>query len=172
MDNVNNSDVSINPTQELANSIRILYKALDVVPDSHPYLFGVTILFDIIAVVPFGPSFFVEATGLPLMYQSTPNFFTILGQGDFFVYGEGSEIIADLYVNFGFYGVLIVMFFFGYFMSFLSVKAMINKKEIAVIVFLILSASAIYINRANFLMPLRDVSYALILNFILLRNIE
>lgn len=170
IENLSTSDESFNPTEELASSVRILYRALDLVPERHPYLYGTTILFDVTAIIPFGASTFVSLTDLPLMYQSSPNFFTIIGQGSFFTYGEGSEIIADLYINFGIYGVIITIFFFGYFISYLSVSAILKKRSKAIIVFLILSATAVYINRANFLMPLRDVIFPLIINVFLVRT--
>src|SRR5690606_17602100 len=38
-DNFTKSDTQFNPTNELATSVRILYRALDVVPDYHPFLY-------------------------------------------------------------------------------------------------------------------------------------
>lgn len=170
IENFQTNEESFNPTQELANSVRILYRAIDLVPNNHPYLFGSTLVFDLVAVFPFAASSFVELADIPLIYQSSSNFFTIIGQGDFFTYGEGSEIIADLYINFGIYGVMIVMFLFGYFISNLSFQALIIKNDKAIIVYFILSATAIYINRANLLMPLRDVIYPLIISSFLIKN--
>lgn len=170
VENFQTNEESFNPTEELATSVRILYRALDLVPDSHPYLYGTTIFFDVVVVIPFGASSFITLTGVPLMYQSSPNFFTIMGQGDFFTYGEGSEIIADLYINFGIYGAIIIMFFFGYFISSISYRALILKNDTAILIFLILSATAIYINRANFLMPLRDIMYPLVISWFLIKK--
>lgn len=162
--NLQKSDNSFNPTNELALSGRILYKALDAVPVNHPYLYGATMFSDIVGVIPFGGSVYMEMTNLPDMYKSSSYFFTVLGQGSFFTYGEGSEIIADIYINLGIYGVLIIMLCFGYFISYLTFNAHSSRSHNIMIIYLLLIIGAIYINRSNFLDPLKIIFYGLIID--------
>lgn len=169
--NFQKSSGDFNPTDELATSTRILYRAIDVVPDSHPYLYGLTMMSDIAGVIPFGGSIYLEVTQLPDMYKSSSYFFTILGQGSFFEFGEGSEIIADLYINLGVYGVVILMFFFGYFISYLTFNAYNTRNHRLMLVYLLLIVGAIYINRSNFFDPLRMIFYGLLIDRFLVKKI-
>ncbi|WP_347068281.1 O-antigen polysaccharide polymerase Wzy [Flavobacterium sp. WV_118_3] len=166
------SEQTFNPTGELATSVRILYRALDAVPNYHPYLFGTTMISDAIGVIPFGSSIYMGATGLPIMYSTSSYFFTVLGQGNFFTYGEGSEIIADLYINLGFWGSIVLMLFFGYFIGFVTFNANFGEKHTITLVYLLLITGAIYINRSNFLDPLKMIVYALVIDRFLLKKIE
>lgn len=160
-----------NPTNELATSNRILYRAIDVVPYKHPHLYGLTMFTELIGIIPFGGATFINITNLPKMYYSSSLFFTIIGQGPLYTYGEGSEIIGDLYINIGMYGALIVMFLFGYFISFFSIKAIFTKQHTYIIIYLLLLITAIYLNRSHILMPLKFIVYALIVDRLLTKRI-
>lgn len=167
IENVQKGDGLNNPTNELASSVRILYRGLNVVPDKIPYLNGVTLITNIVDVIPFLDRIYE----LPSNYMNSTTFFTILGQGPNYTYGEGSEIIADLYINLGFWLTLIVFIFFGHFISYLTYEAHFYKNHKIIIIYLILITSAVYINRSNFLSPLKDIIYALIIDRILTKRI-
>lgn len=160
-----------NPTNELAYSNRILFRALDVVPRQHPYLYGSTFGLEIIGVIPFAGGTFLSLTGLPEMYKSSSYFFTIIGQGKNYTYGEGSEIIGDIYINFGFYGVLILIFALGYFVAFITTRTMTSYNHSFVLIYAILTVGALYINRSHFLDPLKIIIYALVLDHLLAKKI-
>lgn len=169
--NFSESDNPFNPTDELASSVRILYRALDVVPDAHPYLNGVSIGANIVDVIPFGGTVLLQVTDLPFFYTNSTIFFTVLGQGQFYTYGEGSEIIADLYINFGFWITLLIFLLFGYFISYLTFHAHYNKNHKLIIIYIFLIISAIYINRSNFLYPLKLIIWALVIDHLLTKKI-
>lgn len=158
-------------TEELAMSNRILYRAIDVVPDTHPYLSGATFASEIAGVIPFGGSTFMELTGTPDLYRSSSYFFTILGQGQHFTFGEGSEILGDIYINFGFYGVLILMLALGYFISYIMFKYTFTRKHIFLICYVILVMGALYINRSHFLDPLKPLIYAIVIDRLFAKKI-
>ena len=165
-----NSDKAFNPTNELASSNRILFRAIDVVPDKHPYLYGTTFVTEIIGVFPFGANAFLTITQLPDMYISSSYFFTILGQGQFYTYGEGSEILGDIYINFGFYGVLILMFGLGYFIAFITTNALYTYNHRYILIYVILTIGALYLNRSNYLEPFKLIVYAIALDRLLTRK--
>jgi len=169
--NLKDNDDETNPTNELANSIRILNRAVDVVPNEQPYLYGSTLFFNIISVIPLAGSTYMDVTGIPLMYTSSTYFFTILAKGQFFDSGEGSEIIADLYINIGATGAIIVMFFFGYFVSFITYNSFFTMKHETVIIFLVMITVAVYLNRAPFFTPLKDIVWALVFDRLLVKKI-
>ncbi|MBK9292024.1 MAG: O-antigen polysaccharide polymerase Wzy, partial [Bacteroidetes bacterium] len=157
-----------NPTEEFASSVRILYRALDVVPEQHPYLYGTTLISNTVDVIPFSSVFY----DIPIMYRSSTLFFTVLGQGEYYSYGEGSEIIADLYINLGPYLTILVFFIFGYFISFLTFDAHYNKNHISVIIYLVLITVAFYINRSTFLNPLKIIVYTIIIDKLFSKQIK
>ena len=161
---------SFNPTNELASSNRILYLSLDKVPDNYPYLNGLTFFHEVISCVPFTMFLYVKFTQMPEFYFSTSRFFTVIRQGKYYESGDGSEIIADIYVNFGVYGVFILMMFFGYFISFVQFNALtlFNHKYLIIYVFLLISA--LYINRSSFLDPLKTVIYALLIDYLFIKK--
>lgn len=170
--NFTRSDNSFNPTNELASSVKILYQALNLVPESHPYLYGTTIGSNIVDVIPFGGSFLLEAVSVPVMYTNSTKFFTIIEKGVNYKFGEGSEIIADLYINFGFWVTLIIFLFFGRFISYITFQSHFNKNHRIYIIYLLLLISALYVNRANFLQPLKIIVWALVFDRLLTKKIK
>lgn len=158
----------VNPTNELAVQVRILYRALDVIPDKHPYLYGTSVWSNLFDIVPMSSL----VTPIPKIYQSSTNFFTFLGQGANPTYGEGSEIIADLYINFGVIITLIIALLFGYYISFLTYKQQSNPTIQVTIIFFTLLIFALYINRANFLMPVKIIVYMLLFNKVFTTKIK
>lgn len=159
-------------TEELAMSNRILYRAIDVVPNTHPHLYGLTFASEIVGVIPFGGSLYLGLTDIPTIYKSSAYFFTILGQGEFFTFGEGTEVISDIFINFGFYGVLILMFSLGYFISYITLFFFKTQKHIYTVIYVMLVMGSLYLNRSHFLDPLKVIFYGLILDRIFVTKIR
>jgi oligosaccharide repeat unit polymerase len=160
-------DKFIIPTDELASSVHIQYLALDMVPDKHPYLGGITMFSNIIGVIPFGS----RLVDIPKMYQNSTLFFTISEKGKDFEFGIGSEIISDIYINLGFVVTLIVFFVLGFFMSLIVYKATFIRNHKTVIIYLGVLALALYLNRSNILVPLKPIVYCLVLDYFLTKKI-
>ncbi len=164
-------EIQFNPTYELSTSNRILFRAIDVVPESHPYLYGNTFVMEIMNLIPFGSSTYMEITNIPDLYRSTSYFFTIMGQGEFYTYGEGSEIIGDIYINFGIIGVIIMMFLFGYGNGYITWKLQFTRKQYVYVIYLLAISSAIYINRSHLLEPFKLIVYGLLIDKFLTKKI-
>lgn len=169
--NASENENIFNPTDELASTVRILYLGLDKVPYNHPYLSGITFLHETISVVPFGMSFYLQYFPIPETYFSTSRFFTILRQGKNYSSGDGSEILADIYVNFGQVGTIVLMFLFGFLVAFIKNKAIHLNHDTWIIVYIFLVVGALYMNRSSLLDPLKTIFYALFLNRFLIRKI-
>src|SRR5690606_36957298 len=155
---LSNTDETLLPTEELASSVRILYRALNVVPNEHPYLNGLTIGANLIDLIPFSS----RLVDIPPIYQSSTSFFTIYEKGEDFEFGDGSEIIADLYINFGIEIAYVVFLLFGYFVAWLTFNAKINRSHVVIIVYLGFIALSLYLNRSNFLFPVKYILYLII----------
>lgn len=166
-----NNIESTNITDELASSVRIQYRALDVVPDQHPYLNGLTFITVGVGVIPFGGSLLINSFDIPKIYAGSAMFFTVIGQGPNPSYGEGSEILGDIYINFGLYGTFLIMFFFGVFSAIVTNRAY-NYEIKFIIIFIVLLLSAISMNRGMLFTPLKDIVYVLFLNYLLTRFLK
>jgi len=163
IDNYNSKDIVFNPTNELATSNRILYRAIDVVPDKHPYLYGLTFGMEIFNIFPFGGSTIMSVTALPDMYKSSSTFFTVLGQGVNYTWGEGSEVLADIYINFGTIGVFVFIFIFGYLVASLTKNVFFSNNPFYLVIFFLVLVDSVYINRSNIFEPIKVIFYALLL---------
>lgn len=158
-------------TDELASSVRILYRAVDVVPSKHDYLYGTTMVFDAIAGIPFASRLLFSSIEVPVMYRSSTYFFTVMGQGNFYTYGEGSQFVGDIYINLGVYGVIFLMFLFGAFISFIFNSHRENKNFILVIFYISICGAAIYMNRSVFFFPFQIAIYLYVLHLVFSKKI-
>ena len=162
---LNDREDKPNFTNELASSVRIQYRALDTVPLREPYLDGRTYLVGLFSVIPFASGFIVDTFEIDRQYLSSSNYFTYLGQGLNPTYGEGSEILGDIYINFGIYGVFIIMFLFGL-MSGKFYHESKQFKMIYILLYSILLIAAIRLNRASLFELYKIFFYIIIFHFI------
>ena len=75
-------------------------------------------------------------------------------------------------MNLGVIPTLIVALLFGYFISFLTYKQQSNPNIKYIIIYFVLLNFALYINRANFLMPLKVIVYMLVFNKIFILTVK
>lgn len=151
------------PTEELASSVRLLYRAIDVIPNQHDYLYGTPYFIAAISPIPFTGSLFISAFDVPYQYQATSRLFTYLGQGNNRTYGEGSEILADMYANFGVFGVLVLMFFFGLLSGLITKKTKVGEFNY-MLIYVVLLITAISMNRGTIFYAYKEVFYILFLH--------
>jgi oligosaccharide repeat unit polymerase len=152
-----------NPTEELATSVRIMYRALSNFPNNYSYLYGLQFVIGILGIIPFASSFFISTFNIPAEFTASSRLFTFIGQGRNSTYGEGTEIISDIYINFGILGVFFFMFLYGYLTSKISFNALKKHSDKFFLILIVLSSTAIYINRAQFLSPVKDIVYILLI---------
>lgn len=155
-------DSPFNPTLELAASNRILYRAIHTVPDKHPYLYGLTIAGNFSSVVPLLSGALVNEFNISEIYLSSTTFFTFLRQGPYPTSGDGSEILADIYINFGIWGVLIIMFLFGFLVSYLS-NNLSSNNDLILVTYIVLLTYALYLNRAPLFIIVKPIFYMVLI---------
>lgn len=158
-------------TEELATSVRIQYIALDVVPSAHPYLNGLTFFTVGIGVIPFMSAITIDSFNIPPMYTSSSNFFTILTKGPNPNSGAGSEILADIYINFGLLLTFFIMLLFGIFAGHVYNKT-VQLHFVYTLLFIILLYSSLGMNRGMLFGPLKDIVYILFFNFLFAKIIK
>jgi len=104
-------------TAELATSVRCLTHTIYNIPDFYSYQFGYFQLKQILAIIPKVSSLSTEAIGKDEIYDSSAMFISYLIQGNNIKYGDGTNSISDLYLDFGVIGVVIGFFLFGIFIK-------------------------------------------------------
>ena len=145
---------------ELAFSVRTLNHVLYNVPENYDYGYGVYSSSHFFNIIP-------GLSGLMLnylhnndkKYNSSSAFVSYLIQGDNPKYGDGTSIIADLYLDFGLLGVIIVLFLFGRFIGENDFKLYsgYQKNSISWIALLIFFSFSAYLARSGVFLQLGKI---------------
>jgi hypothetical protein len=115
------------PTHELAISYRCLPYSVDDMQKNGNYGYGKYQLSYILSCIPF-------ASGLLDLPKPTSNYISHLIQGTWLTYGNGTNIIADFYLDGGLIAVILLMFIFGFFVRYFE-YAMFAKTDSTLLLF-------------------------------------
>lgn len=158
IEQMKSNEVDENST-ELIGCPRLTYRAVDKFPRQYDFLYGKSMLADIVQSIPFA-----SRTSMSIARMTSSTYiFTYIGQGGNPTYGEGSEVIADIYINFGSYGVGILMFLLGIVSTCLSRIVGVSKRDFLQIFYLILVSFSVYINRAPYFTFLQTLIHMIVL---------
>ena len=161
----NNVKQSILPiTSELAGSYGTFTNVVKEIPESHDYFYGVMQLRELVCAVPFLYRFIPFVFSSKDYENSSSSYCTYLIQGANRTYGNGSSILADLYIDFGYVGIVVFMFIIGHLVVKFDYELYFGRNiywQMAAVVFFSFS---IYISRATLTTPL----YYMIPSFIIM----
>lgn len=147
-------------TLELALSVRCVNHAISNVPKNYDYNYGVYQLKQVAASVPFLVGF-LDRNVLQgsKNEQSSPDFISYLIQGNNVKYGDATTPVADLYLDFGAYGVFIGFFLFGIFVKRADSVIIFGQQTSLFFWFVIMFywSGAIYLGRASFLYYIQSI---------------
>jgi oligosaccharide repeat unit polymerase len=140
------------PTMELANSFGTFNIATDYFPETYSYNYGIGTLNRMVTLVPF----LSRMSGLEQLnrqnnyvYSSSLFFTDILTRGTFSS-GSGTSSLADIYMDFSPWGIPVVLFFWGFIMSWVSIGAVRSFSPFFVFLYAYYSYFSIYVNRSSF----------------------
>lgn len=143
------------PTLELAASLRA-YHAAVMDQEYNDKLYGMTHLGSIIGIIPGLGQLLMSLTSLD--FSSSAVYITEKMGAD---HGMGTTVLADIYLNYGILGVVLVFYFFGYLFANLDYRAYSDFKNESLffkVLFLVYLSYGIYIGRATFLFVFIDVT--------------
>lgn len=148
-------DSSIFPvTTELATSLRA-YHAAVMDQESNDILYGKANVGYIISIIP-GLGLIIQDIA-NIKFLGTAGYITdIMGAG----HGMGTTVLADTYLNYGFYGSITIFLLFGYFFARLDNRAYLdfsNSSLISQILFFLFVSYALIIGRSTFVFVLSNV---------------
>ena len=153
-------------TEELAGSVRTLHTTLSYVPEKHDFLYGLFQLKQILICIPFVSTFNpIIFSDSHIKYATSSNFVTWINQGDYPYTGDGTTCMADFYFDFGLLGIVIGMFFFGYFIRYCELQfysGVLPSLFIHVLIIVYLS-EALYVARSSVLYDLKSVVWVFLL---------
>lgn len=147
------------PTEELASSIRCTSIAInDIENNGNSYHNGKFQMFSLLNCIPFAPSILYSYFKIPVTEMSSDFYLTNELYGDYKFSQIGTTVIADFYLDFGVFGVVIGMFLLGLCFYKVDTNICLNKNEIAPILLIIIlsyASKSIYIPRDTFLNVLK-----------------
>lgn len=163
------SETCIPITAELASSQKTLQYAVDNVPSKHDYLYGSFQLRNILSTIPFSSRITSSFLDSHWKYQSSDFFITYLIQGNFYTYGNGTSLIADLYLSFGLIGIIIGMLFLGVVIKKIERKVFLdpNASIYNIVLYISFCGYAIIEARSGLLSPINYIVFSIILTYII-----
>ena len=130
--------------------------------DMHGINFGKTMLSSIAAIVPWGQSLLLNITGWKIEDINSASYVTNLYFSSASIkeelYGLGTNILGDIYIAFGLFGVIGYMYFLGRILRTLY-RRMCRGSRVAVFLYAMIFIEVIYITRASSLEFLRNIAW-------------
>lgn len=128
--------------------------------ESNGYTFGASMLSYLLQPIPFGQSIIFHLFNLDPNYTSSANLLTTEALGSIRSMGLGTNIIADIYLSFGVIGIILFMFFAGWFVA--KSKYLASYRMNYMIIYTILMANSVFLVRAEFFYCLQEIIWSLI----------
>lgn len=141
-------------TSELAGSYNTFTYSVDRVPSRHPFFYGILQLRSIGYSVPFLYRF------IPFVYSdknyenNSVSYCTYLIQGLNRTYGNGTSILADIYLDFGLIGIIVIMFIIGRLVIRLDYELFYGVSSSWFLVAVIFFSYSLYLSRSTLSTPL------------------
>lgn len=156
-------------TLELANSVRTLYMAVSEVPERHDFFYGRLWTGNLLSPFPFTQSLYLDLTKTKTYELGSAVYITYLTFGNNPSSGEGTSLIADIYLNFGSLGVVFFMFLLGIFFKKADNNLHCLENIHWVIVAAILASFSVYFGRASLFLILRPIIWSFIIMSIFIK---
>ena len=158
------SSASISPlTSELAFSVTTLHVALENVPSSVDYNYGLSFIPALLLLIPGARSLFFNMFNIPPELQNSGYFITLLGYGDMEKGAMGSSSIADVYISLGVIGVIVAFWLFGIIIRYLENRTYLFKSSIYIIaISCCFYSQMLYLNRESLFTVLFGLPYVLL----------
>jgi len=157
-------------TLELAKSSRALYKSLANVPQYHDFFFGKMWISGFLSVVPLSQNIYFQLTDNVMHEVGSSKYITYLMRGKHSTYGEGTTIIADIYLNFGLFGVIFFMFLLGVFFKKVVNELNLQQNYYWIVPAIVLASLAFYMGRAAMPLVFRPIVWGLFLTMLFVKR--
>jgi oligosaccharide repeat unit polymerase len=163
--NVTEDNFIVTFINELGFSILPLIETMKIIPDKIDFSYGFSYLSSILAVIPslfFGGFSFADYAALDIWLMNE------LGMN----YGPGYSLIAETYYNFGWFGLILMMFFGGGLAIIFNNKVEGDEKLIRNVYIAILIYYLLMTARSPLLLTSRNIFYGVIIPMVLIKIVD
>ena len=150
-------------TDELATIFRTVTIPVDYVAEND-IMRGKLMVGQVLSPIPFAQFVYKNLFGVPTEQMSSALFITWLYHGslNYRVSGLGSSLIGDLFLNFGWIGVVFFMGLLGYFIEYAYYRFKYEHDIYWSAIYLIMIGSTFTYVRGSYLAPLNDIFWSLL----------
>ncbi len=132
-----------------------------LVPEKYDFFFGKFKLIGIAGIIPYSRSLFVDKND---PYTSSAEVLTEGIMNSWATWSIGSNIISDIYMDFGMVGICFLMYLMGYFAKYVQEKAIINNDSLKhFVIYLVVLSLYGEVSRYSFGFPVRNIVWAILL---------
>jgi oligosaccharide repeat unit polymerase len=159
------------PSMELANSFGTFNISTVYFPDRYEYQNGKNAFYKIMGIIPFS-NFFTDINKKNIETEyvlSSSLFFTNILTNGTFSSGSGTSSLGDIYLDFGPFGIPIVLFLWGIFMGWISNRTFASYSPIFIFLYAYYSYTGIYINRSSFFFGWNQFVWVILLFYFIKR---
>lgn len=156
-------------TSELAYSQITVNYAIENVPEKYDYFKGKFQIRQIFATIPFSSRVTKYFLDQDWKLRSSAFFITYLIQGENYTYGNGTSLIADLYMSFGALGVISLLFVLGMIIrkNEINIFCSTNSSLPQILLYICFSGYAVAESRSSLLSPLNFIAFSFILTYLI-----
>jgi oligosaccharide repeat unit polymerase len=158
-----NKSILLNSTESFVVNTRNLYVGLEHVEKEGLNWGQTSLLSSVVSVIPFAQSTLENYTDLDI--ETSADFFTTLEFGKNRSYGLGTNLVADVYISFGFLGCIILFFLFGFLIEFSRKRIILKNGMYSNIIYFTLLSYSIYYPRTGLFMPLKYLVWSLLIYY-------
>jgi len=141
-----------NFTLELASSAKILNVTIESTPSGIPHTKGSLLAYKFVSIVPFVNRYVNSTTSA----QIITNYLFPVNPGK---HGAGSSVLGDLFLEFSYYGVL-VMALWGALVGYIESKSVKKNAFYSIFFYLTICGYAVYLNRSYLLVEIQPFVWA------------
>lgn len=165
-DYISDSDIGmLEVARDYIINNRNLYSLYSYVQDSS-ITYGVSSLSHILAVIPFAQSFISYLFNIPPYMMRSEMITTTIELGSDSTLGLGTHIVGDVYLSFGFIGVIVLFYALGYIIQYTRQKKQEGYWWGTIIYFTLLS-QAIIMCRGSYFVSLKNIVWILLFTYII-----
>ena len=149
-------------TLELAGSVRTLYKAVDLSENGGQYFYGKLWLGEFLGTIPFSQNIYLMLSGDSPHELGSAAYITYMSVGPNSISGEGTSLVADIFLNFGVVGVLQCLFLLGIIFRKMTHELSCQRSYLWIVATCLMAAEAFYMSRGSLLGALRPIIWGVL----------
>ncbi len=150
---------------ELGSNVRVLHVALPIA-EQRGYFWGLFKLNNIVSAVPFASRIVSAVVGPYMSGLTSSHYMTAVIIGPYSRIGVGTTIIADIYLDFGLFGCVILMGLLGGGFAWIENRGFYTNSLYSHTLFMMCVSFAFYWSRSSYITNIKEITWTLLLIFV------